>query len=194
MSRPGSTYELGRSSGTCAATGETLPPGTPCVTALCEAPDPAVADAGTPFGLFLRRLDIGVPAWDAGFRPAGLFCFWRTVVQEPGKSKRVLIDDEALLDLFTRLEGDERPARVAFRFVLMLLLIRKRLLKVLEQRTEPAADGGTGREHWLVLPRAAGGADAANEGTPVRVENPRLKDSDVAEIAEQLGEVLQGNW
>jgi hypothetical protein len=190
MSRPGSTYELGRSSGTCAATGETLSPGTPCVTALCEAPDPAEADAGTPFGLFLRRLDVALPAWEGGFRPAGLFCFWRTTVQEPGKAKRMLIDDEALLDLFGRLEGDERAARVAFRFVLMLMLIRKRLLKVVEQRTEPGGEGGVEREVWLVLPR---GVDAA-EGTPVRVENPRLKDADVQEIAEQLGEVLQGNW
>lgn len=191
MSRPGSSYELGRSSGTCAATGEPLAPGTPCVTALCEAPDPAEADAGTPFGLFLRRVDVARPAWESGFRPAGLFCFWRGVVQEPGKSKRVLIDDEALLDLFGRLEGDERAARVAFRFVLMLMLIRKRLLKVVEQRTEPGADGGPDREFWLVLPRGSGGAD---DGAPVRVENPRLKDSDVQEIADQLGEVLQGNW
>jgi hypothetical protein len=109
------------------------------------------------------------------------------VVQEPGKSKRVLIDDEALLDLFTRLEGDARATRVAFRFVLMLLLIRKRLLKVVEQRTEAGSDGGPDREVWLVLPRGP-------EGAPVRVENPRLKDSDVQEIADQLGEVLQGNW
>ena len=187
MSRPGSTYELGRSSGTCAATGEPLAPGTPCVTALCEAADPSEADAGTPFGLFLRRLDIARPAWEAGFRPAGLFCFWRGTVQEPGKAKRILIDDEALLDLFARLEGDERPARVAFRFVLMLLLIRKRLLKVVEQRTEPGSDGGSEREFWSVLPRGP-------EAAPVRVENPRLKDADVQEIAEQLGEVLQGNW
>ena len=189
MSRPGSSYELGRSSGTCAATGEPLAPGTPCVTALCESPDPAEADAGAPLGLFLRRLDLSLRAWEGGFRPAGMFCFWRTTVPEPGKARRMLVDDEALLDLFARLEGDERPARVSFRFVLMLLLIRKRLLKVVEQRTEPG-EGGVGREFWLVLPR---GADAA-EGTPVRVENPRLKDADVQEIAELLGEVLQGEW
>jgi hypothetical protein len=187
MSRPGSTYELGRSRGTCAATGETLSLGTPCVTALCEAPDPAEADAGTPFGLFLRRLDVALPAWEAGFRPAGMFCFWRTSVQEPGTAKRMLIDDEALVELFTRLEGDGRAARTAFRFVLMLLLIRKRLLKVVEQRTEAGPDGGPDREVWLVLPRGS-------ESAPVRVENPRLKDSDVQEIADQLGEVLQGNW
>ena len=59
--------------------------------------------------------------------------------------------------------------------------------QVVEQRTEAGSDGGPDREVWLVLPRGS-------EGAPVRVENPRLKDSDVQEIADQLGEVLQGNW
>jgi len=186
MSRPGSAYELGRPRGTCAATGEALPPGSPCVTALCEAADPAEADAGTPFGLFLRRLDFALPAWESGIRPPGLYCFWRSTMPEPGGARRLLVDDEALVDLFLRLEGDERPARVAFRFVLMLLLIRKRLLAVTDRRTEPDGTGSEG-EWWLVRPRGT-------DGEPVRVRNPRLGDDDVREIAEQLGEVLQGEW
>ena len=35
----------------------------------------------------------------------------------------MLVDDELLLDLFHRLEADERPQRAAFRFVLALLVL-----------------------------------------------------------------------
>jgi|GEM_PF-138075 len=206
MTRLSGAYDLGRFTGTCAATGVALPPDTPCVTALCEASSADSANAGTPFSLFLRRVDYSIPAWEAGARPEGLLYFWRTTVASGDGRRTMLVDDETLLDLFHRLESDERPQRVAFRFVLGLLLVRKRLLRVAGQRREktsgvvstesgsaPAgSEGGVTpereREIWLLQPR---GSDPSSP--PIEVENPRLGDADIRDIAEQLGEIMQGN-
>jgi hypothetical protein len=44
------------------------------------------------------------------------------------------MDDEELLDLFESLEDANEPKKQAFRFLLALLLVRKRLLKYEGQR------------------------------------------------------------
>jgi hypothetical protein len=195
MSRLSGSYDLGRFTGTCAVTGQRLEPGTPCVTALCEASDVESANAGTPFGVFLRRYDYSVDGWKeisganesgATRGPAGLLYFWRTTVPTGEGRRSILIDDEVLLEIFHRLEVDTRPQRVAFRFVLGLYLIRRKLLRVVGQRRD--SDGGAERELWLVLVR---GTDSS--APPIEMLNPRLRDEDVAEIAGQLNEVMQGN-
>lgn len=186
MSRLAGAYDLGRHSGVCAATGRALRPGDAIITALAEAPDAERANAGTPFGLFLHRADFAADAWDAGARPQGLLYFWRTTVPESGQARRILVDDETLLDLLIRLESDVRPSRVAFRFVLGLLLVRRKLLRVVGQRHESTADGE--REIWLVLPK---GSDPA--APSIALVNPRLREEDVCAIAEELGEIMQGH-
>lgn len=195
MTRLTGAYDLGRSAGACAASGAALRPGQPCVVALCEASDGERPDAGTPFGLFLKRLDYSVEAWDAGSRPERLLFYWRTSVPESGQERRLLVDDETLLDLFLRLEADERPNRIAFRFVLGLLLVRRRLLRVVGQRHETiertgAADGRPERierEVWLLQPRGV-----ESSAPPIALVNPRLREEDVCAIAEELGEIMQG--
>ncbi|MBL9147474.1 MAG: hypothetical protein JNM94_02145 [Phycisphaerae bacterium] len=190
MSRLSGSYDLGRFTGTCAASGERLEPGSPCVTALCEASDAESANAGTPFGLFLRRFDYSLEGWKgiAGTprAPAGLLYFWRTTVPTGEGRRSILIDDEVLLEIFHRLEVDTRPQRVAFRFVLGLYLIRRKLLRVVGQRRE--GEGAAERELWLVLVR---GTDSSSP--PIEMVNPRLRDEDISEIAGQLNEVMQGN-
>lgn len=202
MSRLSGSYDLGRATGVCAATGDTLEQGAPCVIALAEVDDPQTANAGTPSGLFLRRLEYSLAAWNRGARPNGLFCFWRTT-WAGGQQRKMFVDNETLLDLFLRLEADERPQRQAFRFVLTLFLVRKKLLRVVGQRREPmaesaahegtegASDSGAApareREFWLVAMR---GTDPT--APPIAVLNPRLKDEDIEEIAGQLSEIMSG--
>lgn len=182
MSRFGSQYKIASATGVCAATGAALEPGAPCVATLCE---PEEGDG------FDRR-DYSVDAWEQGIRPERLFSFWRTTVATPETRRRLLVDDEVLLDLFERLADDERPQRVAFRFVLGLILMRKRRLKFVGRRPAPAGDGGGAEpatEHWLMLPRGA------TEGMPpFEVANPQLGDEDVRELTAQLGEILHGEF
>jgi hypothetical protein len=96
---------------------------------------------------------------------------------EPGESKRRFIDDQALTDLFEQLgEGDPDPKRAAFRYVLALILVRKRLL-----RLEP----GDGRGGLLVRwPKAP------PEQASVHVADPGMTEDAVADVIEQLGGVL----
>jgi hypothetical protein len=184
MSRISTTWDIGRSSGHCAATGVPLEPGSQCIVALVEREE----DLSAP----LARLDFSEQGWESPQRPKGVIAFWRAVVPAPNEKRRGFVDDQTLLDLFERLGSDERPHRVRFRFVLMLLLVRKRLLRVVG--TESAG----GVETWHVLPRgaaAAGAAGGAAEGEPaMAVVNPKLDEAATREVTEQLAEVLDGAW
>lgn len=171
MSRFGTHYQVSRPTGVCAATGRPLAPDAACIATLCDRPE----DEG------FDRLDFSVEAWEQGARPERLFSFWRTVVSSEQRPRRLLVDDDVLTDLFVRLEGDERPQRVAFRFVLALILMRKRILRFVGRSGE-----GTD-EQWLMRLRG-GDADAP----PIAVANPHLSDEDVRELTAQLGEILQG--
>jgi hypothetical protein len=175
MSRISTTWDIGRSSGQCAATGVPLTPRQQCIVALVERED----DPAAP----LVRLDFSEQGWDSPQRPKGVIAFWRTEVPEPNEKRRGFVDDQTLLDLFDRLGSDDRPHRVRFRFVLMLLLVRKKLLRV----TGTESAGGV--ETWLVLPRGAAEGEA-----PSAVVNPKLDEAATREVTEQLGEVLDGAW
>ncbi len=171
MSRFGIDYHVARSNGLCTATGQPLEPGSECVAALCERP----GDEG-----FDRR-DFSLNAWEAGARPDGLYSYWKTIVPPPDAKPKLLVDDTVLMDLFERLAADERPQRIAFRFVLGLILMRKKLLKFTGRQTE-----GT-TEFWLLQGRGSGDVTPAS----YEVINPQLSDDDVRELIDQLSEVLQ---
>jgi hypothetical protein len=170
MTRFGTDYHVARATGQCEATGEALQPGSACIATLCERE----TDDG------LDRKDFSLSAWESGARPERLFSYWKTTVPEPDAKPHLLVDDTVLMDLFERLAGDERPQRVAFRFVLCLILMRKKLLKF------AGRSGGTQAEQWLVQARRA-----AQEQPPMAVINPNLADDDVRDLIDQLSEILQ---
>lgn len=170
MSRFGVEYRVARPTGVCAATGKPLEPGAACVAALFERPDD---DA-------LERRDYALDAWEGADRQ-GLLAWWKTTVGDPDDRRTVLVDDAVLLDLFETLGGDDQRRRVAYRFILCLILMRKRLLRYVCRTGEGAG------ERWLMLPRGA-----APGTPPIEVINPHLTDEDVRELTSQLGEVLRG--
>ena len=174
MSRVPGSFQLGRFTAACASDGRALVPGEPIVATLCDAP------AGDESGHEFVRRDFAVEAWKAGARPQGLVCFWRTTAPEPDAKKRLLVDDDTLMELFDRLEGDDRAQRVADRWLMCLILLRKKLLRHVRVDRE----GET--EHWLVQKR---GMDETIP--PIRVLNPRIRDEDLQELSEHLGEVMQ---
>ncbi len=171
VSRYGTHYQVARPTGVCTATGEPLEPGAECMAALCERPDDEAFD----------RLDFSMSAWQAGARPEHLFSYWKTTVPLANERPRMLVDDDVLLDLFERMAEDERPQRVAFRFVLGLILLRKRVLKFVGRSGEGV------QERWLFLPRKA-----EADQPPLEVVNPHLSDEDVRELTDQLSEILRG--
>jgi hypothetical protein len=106
-------------------------------------------------GKFVRE-DYGAESWQGP--PADAFSFWAGRVPAVGGRRPPPIDDDMLLECFTRLEGRSEPASVNFRYVLALLLMRRKRFKFEETRTEDGREilclrcGRTGTRHEVVNP------------------------------------------
>ncbi len=174
----GSLYEIGRPTGTCAGSGRELNPGEPIVVALVEREGTDGFD----------RAEFAAEAWEGLRRtPDGrrIFAHWKSTVSEPNAKQRLLIDDESLTDMFDQLcegageDGEER-SRAALRYLLALVLCRKRLL-VME-----GARGDREGEPGGILVRRKG-----EEGPPTFVADPGLDDATLAEATEQISALVR---
>jgi hypothetical protein len=134
------------------------------------------------------RLDYSLEAWSGGARPKRplvVLGIWKSTVPEPGAKKRLLIDDASLVDLFEQTAEETEGAtpegakeKLAFRFVLALILLRKRLL------VQEGAKGKT------MLVRAKGTARPPEGPALMEVVDPGLDDNTIVRVTEQLGTVL----
>jgi hypothetical protein len=78
-------------------------------------------------GRFVRR-DYSPDAW-AG-PPAGSLAYWTGRIPKDGEAaRRPPIDDELLVECFQRLDGATEPNQVHFRYVVGLLLMRRKRFK-----------------------------------------------------------------
>lgn len=174
-------YEIGRSPGICAATGRTLEVGERFIAVLVEPEDGP-----------LERLDYALAAWEGGARPSRpVFAAWRAVVPEPTAKPSPLIDDDELLDLFERpLSGGEGGDQLAFRYLLALVLIRRKKLVYEGGRPADARRGRTG----LMLVRPKGTAlppDRGGDGPPlIEVVDPGLTEDRASALLDQLGAIM----
>jgi hypothetical protein len=178
MSRFGTDYQIARATGRCSATGRVLEPGSACMATLCERTESPMEEG-------FERRDFSLEAWEAGQRPEGMFSYWKTTVPRPDERPKLLVDDTVLMDLFERLGSDERPQRIAFRFVLGLMLMRKKHMKFIGRETK------AGAEHWLLQQRGGEQPEVGAARETLSMVNPNLSDDDVRTIIEQLSEVLQ---
>jgi hypothetical protein len=145
----------------CAATGRELKPGDRFCTALIDT------------GARWERRDFAAEAWQGP--PADAFSFWTGRVP-PDQDHRPRFDDDALEECFHRLADELEPAKVNFRYVVALLLMRRKRLKLEQTKL---ADG---QELLIMLnPRTA-------EKSPV--VNPRLSEDQVAEVQDEVFKVL----
>ncbi|MEM1354757.1 MAG: hypothetical protein AAGC44_04500 [Planctomycetota bacterium] len=203
------TYDLQRPSGVCAATGDALIPGDPCFVALVDPPleereaqaentKPKPNDGGDPP---LLRVDLSAKAWDTGFRPPHLFGYWRTVVPEPNEKKKLLVGDAAIQELMLSLTDTQEPKQLAFRYVLALILLRKKLLRHdgIDRREDPDGEhsgGGPVRDWWRFTPKLdidKGHLGKWNEQHKIEVLDPHITEAEIAGVTEQLGQVLEIN-
>jgi hypothetical protein len=100
----------------CATNGQELVPGSLCHSVLLETNGE------------LQRLDFSAEGW--GDPPAGMIAHWRCVVPEPMAVAKKPLDPQELMRQFEQLSEEANPAREKFRYVLALLLIRQRRLKL----------------------------------------------------------------
>jgi hypothetical protein len=116
-------YEIAPCTRRCAATGRALARGESYYSTLH-------IERGTTV-----RRDFAADAWSAP--PAEAIAWWHTRAPGGAGAKGRLAPNEALLDLFAALA--EEPAETEFRYVLGLLLLRRRLVKL--ERTTQGARG-----------------------------------------------------
>lgn len=161
-------YEVARATGVCAATGRPIAVGEQYIASLWLEHDTEK----------MVRSDFSTEAWIEGARPPGpLYGHWRATLPAPNTRKRALIGDDELLDLFMQLAEATEPKRQAFRYLLALILVRKRLLRV---------EGSPRRGKLVVRLRPVGD----QPGEVVEVVDPGMDEAMVAEATEQLSVVL----
>ena len=161
-------YIISKTDGQCRSCRKRMQPGEEFVATVREV------DEG------FHREDFCLPCWDAAPReePA-TFGVWRSRVPRPQEKKKLLIDDELLISFFERLSGVDSPAKIDFRFVLALVLMRKKLL--VYDRMDKLPDG---REVWKM--HFKGGTQTHE------VINPHMDEENIAEVSRHLGEIMEG--
>ncbi|MDD4888861.1 MAG: hypothetical protein PHU85_02940 [Phycisphaerae bacterium] len=114
---------------------------------------------------------------------------WSARVTPREKKKRTFVDDSVLMNFFLRLADDAEPVRQQFRFVLMLILLRHRKLR--HEGIDRAADKRE-PDAWLVrLMPAMATATSTDPEQMHRVLDPRMNDSQIEQVAQQLSQILQ---
>lgn len=117
------------------------------------------------------------PACPPPAEPAPVGC-WKTRCAPPATRKLAPFDREAVYGFFERLADADGPQQVQFRFVLALLLWRKKVLRL--ERTDSAG----GREVWaFVAPRT---------GAVHEVVRPGLDEAQLDRLSGQLEMLLAG--
>lgn len=160
-----SDYEIAHRTGVCAVTQRTLQPGEIFYAVLFDTPDG-----------FDRR-DYSAEAWENP--PQNYFSYWKSRVPQKQGKKRLFVNDEVMVDLMLRLAGREEEVKQHFRFVLSLILMRKRLLKY-EQTVHKE-----GIEYWRMR--------LTRDQSIQEIVNPRMTDAEIAAVSAELGAILHGD-
>jgi hypothetical protein len=155
-------YQIQASTRRCAATGQELQPGERYYSVLFDE------------GARLTRKDYSLKGWQGP--PEGAFSFWQGRLPAGSASRRPPIDDDILLECFGRLEGDLEPARLSFRFVLALLLVRRKRLRLEDARQEGGQEILTLRD--------------ARSGRTTHVIDPGLPDDELETVQDEVFQLL----
>ncbi len=155
-------YQIQPSTRRCCTTGRELRPGERCYSVLLEEG-----------GKFVRK-DYSAEAWQGP--PQGAFSFWMGRLALPQGKRRQPIDDEMLMECFQRLEGQLEPSRLRFRYVVALLLMRRRRLKFDQTQQD-------GSQEVLLL-------RCTRTGVRHAIVNPGLTDEELATVQDDVFQAL----
>lgn len=158
-------WEVQPAAGRCAVTGRRLEEGEEFYSVLFED------------GEGFRRSDYSLDSWNGP--PDGSYCHFKSRVPIKQKRKRLLVDNEILVNFYLRLADETEPVRLQFRFVLALILMRKRLLRYEGSEVEGSM------EVWRMV--------LATDRSEHRVANPRLTDEQIEGVSSQLSAILHGD-
>lgn len=168
----GGGYDVARPQGKCSLCQREIAPGEKFIAAVREIP------------IGMERID-ACGMCKANLDRTTMLASWQTVMPTANEKKKLFVDDEVLKELFIRLGETTETTRIHFRFVLGLILMRKRLV-IYESTFEPSAKNGTGdgqkEEIWQVRVRGQEGL--------LEMVNPHLTEEQVVQVSQQLGDIL----
>jgi len=154
-------YEFRRSSRRCTTTGRELASGEVLYSVLFA------------HGANVERCDFCVEAWQGP--PAEALGWWKSRVPRPEAKRIHWAPNEVMLDLFETL--DRVPERADFRYLLALLLVRRRVLRLEDtQRDEHGSE-----VMMMFCPRKG-----SEHRVPVVLPSPERADAIERELAELL--------
>ena len=156
-------YQIQLHTRQCAVTGRELKPGDRYYAALSE-------EAGQ-----LVRRDFCADAWQGS--PEGAFGFWTGRVPPTDEKPRLRFDDDLLEECFARLEGQTDPSKVNFRYVVALLLVRRRRFKL---------EAGENDDGTMTV-------RCVRDGQVYNVTNPQLSDEEMTQVQDEVFQVLGWN-
>ncbi len=165
-------YNISKVSGACTRCQKDLPPGDRFVAVVREVNEE------------FQRRDYCTNCWEGPEgqqlnRSPEVFGVWVSCIPQVQERKKLFVDDELLIDFFERLDGVTDQRKIAFRFVLALVLMRKKLL--VYDCTEQT-DNGT--EQWLMHLK---GSEHTHH-----VIDPKMDEEKIAEVSSQIGAILEG--
>ncbi|HJZ94751.1 MAG TPA: hypothetical protein VKE40_28050 [Gemmataceae bacterium] len=145
MSMPMINYQIHGPARTCTASGRELRAGEPFYSVLVDEA-----------GQFVRK-DYAADAWPGP--PPDAVAWWAGRIPEAGRPAKPTINEELLVDCFEHLSETPDPARQRFRYVVALLLMRRKRFKFEDarkredQETLVVRDARSGRRFELVDPQ-----------------------------------------
>jgi hypothetical protein len=155
-------YQIQANTRRCARTGRELRPGEKYFALLIKD------------GAHLLRQDFSPEGWQGP--PPGAFGYWTGTVPALDQPQKPPVDDDLLLDCLQRLEGETEPGRVNFRYVVALLLMRRKRLKLEQTLTT------NGVENMVLR--------CSRTGERYQVVNPRLSADEMSQVQEEVLRVL----
>ena len=158
-------WEIKKSLGVCFGTGQDIQPEQNYYAALVETEEG------------FERRDFSIDYWDQ--KKPQTYCFWKAVMPQFGEKKKIFVDDDMLISFFERLEKETDTEKVNFRFVLTLILMRKRKLKYDTSRQL------NGQEIWTLK--------VTGEKTTAEVINPQLGEEQIDQLSSQIGQILNAD-
>ncbi len=155
-------WEIDKPLGRCSGMGRKFEPGEEYIGALVETEED------------LQRQDFCLDYW--GENKPSVYCHWKTKMPHPEQKKRLFVDEEMLMAFFERLENETEQEKINFRFVLAMILMRKRRLKYDSTKIE------SDNEIWHL--RITGEKEFTD------VVNPHIDEEQIEELSSQLSQIL----
>jgi hypothetical protein len=155
-------YQLHGPARICAATGRELAAGERVFSVLRDEN-----------GQFVRT-DYSADAWPGP--PPGAVAWWAGRISDAGRAAKPTINDDLLADCFEHLSGTNDPARLRFRYVVALLLMRRKRFKFEDARKRGDKDTLVVRD--------------AKSGRRHEVDDPQMTDPEMDAVRDEVFRVL----